>query len=137
MITPIEFDHQGEMLWINIEMFGIYFITYTYQLWSSSTTTPPILTNPLKAGSNEIPHDDFHPVINDYNPTEDISNYVDRTIDVRFWIKKGDDDNGYSMKVTVYQGPTFQSAQELGSDKAEGIVGDLSIKEEFVTIKLV
>lgn len=139
MAKQVQFDHQGDMLWINVEMFGLYFITYTYQLWSASASTPPILTNPLKSGSNDIPHDDFHPVINDYNPTEPVSNYANRTIDVRFWIKYGDNDNdnGYRLRVTVLQGPTFQSAQELDNAEATGTVGSLSIKEEFITIKLV
>ena len=137
MIKPIAFNHDGPALWINIEMFGLYFITYTYQLWSANASEPPILTNPLKVGSNEIPHDDAHPVINDYNSTEAISKYVNRTIDVRFWVKKGVADDGYRLRVTVFQGPSIQTAQQLDFAEVMGSVGNSSIKEEFVTIKLV
>jgi len=80
MLKPVKFDPQGEKLWINIEMYGIYFITYTYQLWSADAAAPPILTNLIKTGSNEIPHDDFFPVVNDYNVTEPLEKNADRTL---------------------------------------------------------
>jgi len=137
-MKEIAFDHNGQMLWINVEMKGLYFISYTYQLWSATSDTPPILTNPMKQGNNLIPHDDFHPVINDYNPTEIISRYVNRTIDVRFWIKKiNATDDGYNLIVSVHQGSSFGTSKELGSQKVSGKVKNLSVKEEFVIIKLV
>jgi hypothetical protein len=136
MTKPIPFDHNGGPLWISIEMSGLYFVTYIYQLWSADPSTPPILTNPLKVGSNEIPHDDVHPVINDYNSTEQINRYVDRIIDVRFWVKKGDNDDGYTLKVFLLQGQTPGTATLLGSDEVSGMVGASSIKEEFITLQL-
>ncbi len=137
MVKQIRFDPQGERLWINVEMFGIYFITYTYQLWSADKSQPPILTNPIKSGSNANPHDDFYQVINDYNTNEPVDKYIDRTIDVRFWIKQGNDDNGYHLKVTVLQGNQFENAQELDFDEVSGTNGSSSIKQEFLTIQLI
>ncbi|MGZ5248094.1 MAG: hypothetical protein ACXWV5_13420 [Flavitalea sp.] len=137
-MKEIPFDHNGQMLWIDVEMNGLYFISYTYQLWSSTSDTPPILTHPTKQGNNLIPHDDFHPVINDYNPTEIISRYVNRVIDVRFWIKKTEEtDDGYNLIVSVFQGSSFGSSTKIGSQKVSGKVKALSVKEEFVIIKLV
>lgn len=137
MVNPVSFDPQGQELWINIEMTGIYFITYTYQLWSAEANTPPVLTLPVKSGSNEIPHDDFYPVMNDYNPSEPVIKNTDRIVDVRFWVKKGDDDNGYNLRVTVYQGDSFPTANIIGFHEVGGNNGSASLKEEFITIKLV
>ncbi|WP_298739183.1 hypothetical protein [uncultured Chitinophaga sp.] len=137
MIKPVKFNPQGERLWINIEMMGIYFVTYTYQLWSADATVPPVLTNPLRSGSNEIPHDDFFPVVNDFNPTEPVERYVGRTIDVRFWVKKGEDDEGYTLTLTVLQGNAFSTAAVIGGDIVQGKTDGASIKEAFITLKLV
>ena len=138
MIKPIVFNLAGSKLWINIEMRGIYFITYTYQLWSSDPIDNTILTSPLRHGSNQVPNDDHYAVINDFKPNEPIPNYVNRIIDVRFWVKKGPDDNGYNLRVAVLQGNSFQSASIIGHEEVSGNVGSsLSIKEEFITLRLV
>lgn len=133
----IEFDSNGGNLWINVEMFGIYYVTYVYQLWSAIATEPPILTNPLKHGSNNIPHDDYYQVINDFTPNQPLAYYDQRTIDVRFWIKKGSEDNGYNLKVTLFQGATFATAVAIDSDSVSGKLDTSSIKEEFITIQLI
>ena len=137
MIREIKFDPDGGPLWIVIEMQGLYIITYTYQLWSATVAEPPILTVPIRVGSNQIPHPDRYPVVNDFNPTEPVSAHDGRIIDVRFWVKKADSDDGYNLIVTVKQGPVFESAVVLDDDSEKGNVGSLSVKEEFVTIKLV
>lgn len=136
LIRPIVFDPQGEKLWINVDMFGIYFITYTYQLWSSDASTPPVLTNPVKSGSNEVPHDDFYPVVNDYHPSEHVSKNEGRVIDVGFWITKGDDDNGYTLRVTVLQGNNYETATPIGSHEVSGKNDGQTTKKEFVPVKL-
>lgn len=136
-MKEIEFKSAGEKLWINIEMKGLYFTTYTYQLWAATSAEPPILTNPIKAGTNESPHDDHYPVVNDFITNEAIAKHDKRVIDVRFWVKKGDDDHGYKLKVTVFQGPIFAGAQPLGEEEVTGKVTALSVKEEFITIRLI
>lgn len=137
MLKQIKFDFSGEKLWLKVEMNGIYFITYTYQLWSAIASGPPILTNPIICGSNENPNDDQYAVLNDFNPADPVAAYENRVVDIRFWIKKGVDDGGYSVKGTLYQGADLVSAKELGSDSVTGTCGTLSIKQEFLTLKLV
>ncbi len=137
MDKQIGFDPNGGPLWISIDMQGLYFITYTYQLWSADATSLPILTNPIRFGSNEIPHDDNFLVINDFGPTEPVANHRGRIIDVRFWVKKGDDDNGFNLTVTVLQGNSLGEAAVLDSVSIPGQVGELSIKEEIIVIGLI
>jgi hypothetical protein len=136
-MKEIKFNKAGAKLWINIDMLGLYFTTYTYQLWASKASDPPILTNPLKSGTNESPHDDNYCVLNDFVPNEPIANHDQRVIDVRFWVKKVNADDGYTLKVTVLQGATYQTAQPLDHDEVSGKVGSLSVKQEFITIKLI
>ena len=80
--------------------------------------------------------------MNDFNPTQPISEYINRVIDVRFLIKKGDDDNGYTLNVVVLQGNTYETAVERGRDSipSENPPAKLeatSIKQEFSAIKLI
>lgn len=137
MIHLVQFDPNGQRLWINIGMLGIHFIVYSYRLWSADAFTPPILTNPNKEGNNDIPHDDFYPVMNDYNPSEPVAKNERRGIDVRFWVKKGDDSTGYRLKVTVKQGDVFQSAVVIGEKEVGADDLTVSLKEEFIAIKLI
>jgi hypothetical protein len=132
----VKYNSNGGRLWIDIEMYGLYFISYTYQLWSASVTEPPVLTNPLKNGNNSSPHDDYFPVINDYNPTEPLSQYDNRGAEVRLWIKKVNDDNGYHLKAVIYQGNDYDTAIELGSDELNGTLNGLSVKMESLLLKL-
>lgn len=136
-MKEVEFNPTGEKLWINIEMKGLYFQTYTYQLWSATVSEPPILTNPIRSGTNESPHDDFFEVKNDHLPQDPLINYNNRVIDVRFWIKKVNADNGYNVSVNVYQGASIDSGEKIGSETISGNSGGSSIKEEFITVKLI
>lgn len=137
MDKEIAFDHQGGPLWVNISMNNLYFITYTYQLWSATVSEFPILTNPTRAGNNLRSDDDNYQVINDFKPNEAIRNYVKRVIDARFLIKKGDDDLGYTLRVVVLQGSSFENATALDDFTIEGTLGNLSIKEEFIMLRLI
>ena len=133
-MKEIEFNPDGGKIVINIEMLGLYFITYTYQLWAATIAEPPIVTNPPRSGSNENPLDDNFDIRSDYVPNEPPARNHNRVIDVRFWIKKVSDDHGYNLKVIVYQG-AISPGNEIGADEIPGTVGG-SIKEEFITIKL-
>ena len=133
-MKEVHFNPDGGKIAINIEMLGLYFITYTYQLWAATIAEPPIVTNPPRAGSNENPHDDRFDIKSDYFPNEPVARNHDRVIDVRFWVKKVSDDHGYNLKVIVYQG-VISPENEIGADEIPGTVGG-SIKEEFITIKL-
>ncbi|GAB4029728.1 hypothetical protein [Spirosoma jeollabukense] len=137
MDKEINFNPADGALWVTINMEGLYSVTYTYQLWSANPNEPPILTNPLRAGSNEIPHLDAFQVINDFNVDEPIASFNDRIIDVRFWVKKKVDDDGYNLIVTVLQGNTLNGATGLGDVVISGQVGSQSLKEEFVLIRLI
>ncbi|MDP2388148.1 MAG: hypothetical protein Q8M29_17370 [Bacteroidota bacterium] len=136
-MKEILFNPYGPPLWINIEMAGVYLITYSYQLWSAKNGEPAVLTNPLKQGNNIIPHDDHYPVLNDHNPTDILTNYPGRIIDVRFNVKKVEgNDNGYVLKVNILQGLAFETASLLDTDKVEGTVGEAGFKPESILIKL-
>lgn len=134
-MKEVHFNPNGGKLYINVVMKGLYFITYTYQLWGATTNEPPIVTNPLRSGTNENPHDDSYEVCNDYTPVEPVSKNDKRVIDVRFWVKKVEADNGYNLSVEVFQGG-INAADIIGSDSVSGTVSG-SIKEEFITIRLV
>lgn len=137
MDKEIAFDHTGGPLWINIVMNGLYFISYTYQLWSADPHDFPILTKPLRVGNNEIPHDDFYQVLNDFRPNDPIARYAGRVIDVRFWVKKVADDEGYNLSVIVMQGNSAGGAVVLDDFKIQSNSGNFSIKEEFITLRLI
>jgi hypothetical protein len=136
----IPFNPNGERLWVSMETRGLYFISYIYQLWSANANEPPILTNPMKQGNNIIPHDDFYLIQNDFNPAEPLSKFRNRIIDVRYWVKKLQSDDGYGLRVSVWQGNDFNTANLLGSEEipTEGssTLGDLGLKEEFITIQI-
>jgi hypothetical protein len=134
-MKEVYFNPNGGKLYINVIMEGLYFITYTYQLWGATTNEPPIVTNPLRSGTNENPHDDSFEVRNDYAPVESISKNDRRVIDVRFWVKKVEADNAYNLSVVVYQGG-MNEENIIGVDAVSGNTNG-SIKEEFVTIRLV
>lgn len=133
-MKEITFNAHGQRLFLNIEMLGLYFITYTYQLWAATASEPAIVTNPIRQGSNESPHDDLYEVRSDYAPDEPVARNHERVIDVRFWVKAVGEDNGYRLRATIYQGDNGET--ELGSDEISGTV-DGSIKEEFIAIKLI
>lgn len=137
----IAFDHEGGPLWINIVMEGLFFMTYTYRLWSAKTSELPILTTPTRAGNNERSDDDNYQVLNDFKPNEPVTDYTNRVIDVRFWVKKGEDaeeesEVKYTLKVVVLQGSTFKKAVELRNHIIEKELKDVSLKQEFITIRL-
>jgi hypothetical protein len=134
-MKTVNYNPEGERLWVNIEMKGLYFVSYTYQLWSSSITEPPILTSPLKNGNNESPHDDYYPIVNDYNPTEPLSQYHNRALEIRLLVKKVDGDNGYRLRAVVYQGNDYETATELGFDEVEGTLNG-GVKIESLLLKL-
>lgn len=134
-MKEVMFNPNGSKLNINIEMLGLYFVTYTYQLWASTTVEPPIVTNPIRSGSNESPHDDHYVVQSDYVANEPVERNHERVIDVRFWVKKVEDDNGYNLRVIIYQGD-IKPANEIGRDEISGTVGSNSIKQEFISVKL-
>ena len=132
----IQYDANGAALWISIEMTGLYFVTYTCQLWSADETGEPILSKPIKSGTNKVAGDDFYQVLNDLNPADVLAAYDGRVLDIRFWVKKGTDDNGYRLKATLLQGAAFNTAQALGNVEVTGKNKTQSIKEEFITIQL-
>lgn len=136
-MKKIMFDPNGSKLWLNIEMRGVYFITYAYQLWAANKSEPPILTSPLRQGNNVSPHDDHYEIINDYNRNEPIANYDQRCLDINVWLKKAAEDNGYTLKVTVFQGTDYQSAVAIGHDEITGTIGNSGIKEEGFVIQLI
>jgi hypothetical protein len=135
-MKTIKYHPNGGRLWINIEMKGLYYVSYTFQMWSASTTEPPILTNPLKNGNNDSPHDDYYPIVNDYNTTEPLSQYHKRTLEIRLLIKKVKGDDGYHLRAVVYQGNDFESAEELGYDEVEDSLNGAGIKIESLVLKL-
>jgi hypothetical protein len=137
-MKTVTFIPANGKLWIAIEMTGVYFITYVYQMWAATANEPPILTNPLKQGNNLNPHDDHYPVINDYNQTEPLINFDKRILDIKFWIKVVDgNDNGYNLKVTVLQGNDFETATEIGNDAiTNGTVGAIGLKQEAISFQL-
>ncbi|MDP3556263.1 MAG: hypothetical protein Q8T03_02750 [Bacteroidota bacterium] len=137
-MKKITFDPAKGRLWINIEMLGIYFITYAYQMWSAIASEPPILSNPLRKGNNDSPHDDHFEVINDFNTTDPLANFDKRCLDVNFWVKKIEtNDNGYILKLNLLQGNDFESATLLDNIVVTGTLGTLNLKEEGAVIQLI
>ena len=133
-MKKITFNPRGEKIMIKIEMHGVYFITYTYQLWASTASEPAIVSNPLRQGSNETPHDDIYQVRSDFVPTEPVAMNHARIIDLRFCIIRLSNDPGYRIRATVYQGEV-DSGHVLGSAEVSGTVSG-SVKEEFITLRL-
>jgi hypothetical protein len=149
----VKYDsRKGKKLWLVIKMFGNYYITYTWDLWSSVKSEPPILTKSSRSGSNLSPHDDVFQVVNDYSPMEPLVNYNNRRADLNFWVKLRDDNTNYKLVVQVYQaeevildtngnvyvvnGAQISSDDDLTIDRPDGIPNGNSI-EEFLTIQLI
>ncbi len=130
-------------------MQGLYFITYTYQLWSADASEPPILTNPLLSGNNQQPHDDHYPIQNSYTPDEPLQKFNDRLVDVQFEVRAMGNDDGYHLAVTIKQGDSYDKAvvceapqaipvPQPGTAPAPAKVGSTyGSKSEYITISLV
>ncbi|HWV67685.1 hypothetical protein [Chitinophaga sp.] len=116
-MKKVSYDPNGGKLWIRIEMTGIYFITYIYQMWAATADELPILTKPLRQNSNELPQPDHYLVQNDYKPGEPLISFNKRVLDISFRVRKYKDDNGYKLKVSVLQGDDFDTAKVIGSDQ--------------------
>jgi hypothetical protein len=133
----VQFDPNGEKLWVEFDMKGLYGITYVYQLLDKDKKTP--LSSPLKTGNNIQLDDDFYEIKNDLNPNQPLSDYEDRQVNVSFLIVQVKDDFGYKVKATIFQGATFKTAVEL--DFAESPdsskVGSDGIEEQIIKLNLV
>lgn len=141
-MKKVAYDPNGGKIWIRIEMTGIYFITYIYQMWAATADELPILTKPLRQNSNELPQPDYYLVQNDYKPGEPLINFDKRVLDISFRVRKYQDDNGYKLGVSVLQGDDFNTAKVIGSGQvgygATTTLGtDVTGKQEDVLLQLI
>ncbi len=142
IMKKVAYDPNGGKLWIRIDMTGIYFITYIYQMWAATADEHPILTKPLRQNSNELPQPDYYLIQNDYKPGEPLINFDKRVLDISFRVRKYEDDNGYKLRVSVLQGDDFNTAKVIGSSQigygTTATLGtDVTGKQEDILLQLI
>jgi DNA/RNA endonuclease YhcR with UshA esterase domain len=139
------FDPTGEKLWVVVKMTGLYYVTYTYQLWGSSQDDYPVLTKQPKANSNQVSVDDYYQLVNEYNSGEVLPKFHERVVKISLDVIKTKDDFGYIMSVFIFQakevvilqimkdmytpGYVFPVAP-LSTDERNGKTGGKTLKEE-------
>ncbi len=145
MNCDVIFDGNGESLWVEMDMKGLYRIIYEYELWSKEAGKPVILMKDAFKGSNEDDnHPDFTQIRNDYAPTEPLADFDGYEVAVSFKIiKKDDSDTGYRIGLIIKQGTHFDTSNVIGrcyspaDEKESGKVGEQNfVKEEYLVVTL-
>jgi len=119
-MKTIKFDPDGGKLWVSISTLGLYHISFTFDLLEKDgipTSTPVILTAPIIAGDNlDGKGEHRFAVVNAFHPAEAIDIYDGRFVNTSFFVRKVQDDAGFTIAVNLLQGDDPASAVDLGGD---------------------
>lgn len=130
-MDEVKFDPNGQPIRVQINMEGLVFITYRLFYFGAKVEEEKVLFE--ERGNNDQPHDDSFWLIDPSNPTEPVSNSIDRILLVEFTIfGLQPEESPFQISLDFFQNDTWigRSSKISGKKKLTN-----TPKTEFIVVK--